>query len=120
MRSFFGSSAGREVVVQLPLAVRGLTPEAIGKWDKNPQSPEKQGVEETLDKELASHLSASARDALAAFSSTASGKDIVARMPESQRLFDEQLAVLKADAEKRLAAVRNDYQARMRALAEVK
>jgi len=79
-----------------------------------------QGVEETLDEELASHLSASARDALAAFSSTALGKDILARMPESQRLFDEPLAVLKADAEKRLAAVRNDYQARMRKLAAVK
>ena len=48
------------------------------------------------------------------------GKDFLARAPESQRLFQEQLAVLKADAEKRTHAALDQYQARMKALGAVR
>jgi hypothetical protein len=118
--SFFKSAPGRDVVAQLPVAVQALTPEFILKEDKNPQSSGKSGVEETLNKELESHLSPSARDALAAFASSPSGRDFLARAPESQRLFQEQLAVLKADAEKRMHAALDQYQARMKALGAVR
>jgi uncharacterized protein len=120
MLSFFKSPAGREVVAQLPLTVQALTPETMGIWIENSQSREKPGIVETLDKELAAHLSSSARDALAGFSSTASGKDIMTRVPDFEKRFDVQLARLRADATKRMQAAGDEYEARMRAVGAVK
>lgn len=120
MLSFFRSPAGREVVAQLPLTVQALTPETMGIWSENPQSHERPRIEETLDKELAAHLSSSARDALAGFSSTPSGQNIMTRVPDFQKRFDEQLAMLTADATKRMQAAGDEYAARMRALGAVK
>jgi uncharacterized protein len=112
---FFQSPAGREISVQLPQAMQDLASEIMKTGDGNVQPEIEQGMEVAMAKAIASQLSPSARNATAAFGKTPAGRDLVARMPEWEKQFDVHFAVLKADADRRMRAVRDEYIARIRA-----
>jgi uncharacterized protein len=112
---FFQSPAGREISVQLPQAMQDLASEIMKTGDGNVQPEIEQGMEAAMAKAIASQLSPSARNATAAFWKTPAGRDLVARMPEWEKQFDVHFAVLKADADRRMRAVRDEYIARIRA-----
>jgi len=73
-------------------------------------------INEFLKKDLDSRVSAPTSDAMTAFAKTALGQDIVARLPQWHKHYDEQLALLKADAEKRMEAAREEFKERARAI----
>jgi hypothetical protein len=106
----------REVATQLPLAMQAFSAEIVRQSPGTLQSLDKQATDEFLKNELDSRVSAPTRDAMTAFTKTALGQDIVARLPEWHKRYDEQLALLKADAEKRMEAAREEFKERARAI----